>query len=308
VGNPLQLSLNTFFSRSAEDGFNQEGGGTAFFRLTRTPPIVDLARTDSRGRLLIRPNLQGGGAQNENALYSLQNVGRLDVNEPLPRELPGELHAGGVVRGRRVARLRQPEPERARLHEPRLPHHGPEPEHANNGSLQNYAGGQESVNGSVGIAFPNVKALPDLLITPTRARSTCSRTTTSASRRARSSREQRRGPAQLAAGPAHGQAIRQSTRQLTYQGGLQLEYKERYILTATRGATATRRSAPGSGGPPTAASPVTGSRRTSRSSARCRTRSTCSSSRRTTGRRGCSRRSRRSTRPTRSARAARSRR
>jgi len=233
VGNPLQLSLNTFFSRSAADGFNQEGGGTAFFRLTRTPPIVDLARTDSRGRLFIRPNLQGGGAQNENALYSLQNVGRLDINSrylgnfranytpvswfaadaSLGYDNLNQNGRGFTNRGFRTT--------------------GPNPSTQNNGSLQNYAGGQESVNGSAGIAFPNVKALPDLLITPTARVQYLQQDNNfrfaSGSQLAVSNVEdlQNSQQAQLTA-----QAIRQSTRQLTYQGGLQLEYKERYILTA----------------------------------------------------------------------------
>jgi len=81
VTDKLSFSAQTFFSRSQQDGFNQEDGGGAFFRLTRTPPLVDLTRTDSLGRLLIRSNLQGAGSQNENALYSLQNVDRLDERD-----------------------------------------------------------------------------------------------------------------------------------------------------------------------------------------------------------------------------------
>ena len=82
VTDKFSFSANTFFSRSQQDGQNEEnGGGSVFFRLTRVPPLVDLTRTDSRGRLFIRPNLQGAGLQNENPLYALQNIDRLDQND-----------------------------------------------------------------------------------------------------------------------------------------------------------------------------------------------------------------------------------
>jgi TonB-linked SusC/RagA family outer membrane protein len=81
VNDKFSFNANTFFSRSNKDGFNQEDGGGAFFRLTRTPPLVDLTRTDSLGRILVRSNLQGAGSQNENALQSLQNIDRLDVTD-----------------------------------------------------------------------------------------------------------------------------------------------------------------------------------------------------------------------------------
>src|SRR5687767_430812 len=67
------FGLNTYFARDRKDGFDQEDGGGAFFRLTRAPPIANLDQRDSRGRLFIRPNLQGGGSQNYNPLYYLEN-------------------------------------------------------------------------------------------------------------------------------------------------------------------------------------------------------------------------------------------
>ncbi len=67
------FDFTTAFAHDTKDGFQEEDGGTAFFRLTRTPPIVDLQAVDTRGRLYIRPNLQGGGSQNFNPLYELQN-------------------------------------------------------------------------------------------------------------------------------------------------------------------------------------------------------------------------------------------
>ena len=229
VGNPLQLSLNTFFSRSTADGFNQEGGGGAFFRLTRTPPIVDLSRTDSQGRLLIRPNIQGGGSQNENALYSLQNIGRLDINNRFlgnfrANYTPATWFATDASLGydnlSQNGRQFQNRGFRTTASSPE-----------NNGRLSNYAGGLQSINGSAGIAFPNVKAFPEFLITPT----------------ARVQYLQQDGDFRLASGSQlavsdvedlnnsqqaqlSASAIRQSVRQLTYSGGLRFEYKERYIL------------------------------------------------------------------------------
>lgn len=81
VNDKLTFSANTYYARTETDGLNQEDGGGAFFRLTRVPPIVNLLRTDSLGRLFIRPNLQNGGSQNENPLYPLSNVDRADQTD-----------------------------------------------------------------------------------------------------------------------------------------------------------------------------------------------------------------------------------
>jgi TonB-linked SusC/RagA family outer membrane protein len=67
------IDFTSAYSHDTKDGFQQEDGGGAFFRLTRVPPIVNLSATDALGRLYIRPNLQGGGSQNYNPLYYLQN-------------------------------------------------------------------------------------------------------------------------------------------------------------------------------------------------------------------------------------------
>jgi len=69
----FNFGLNTYFARDKKDGFDQEDGGGAFFRLTRAPPIADLNARDAFGRLFIRTNLQGGGSQNYNPLYYLEN-------------------------------------------------------------------------------------------------------------------------------------------------------------------------------------------------------------------------------------------
>ncbi len=82
VNDKFSFNANTFFSRSSQDGLNQEdGNGNAFFRLTRVPPLANLLRTDSLGRLLVRNNLQSAGVQNENPLYSLQNIDRNDETD-----------------------------------------------------------------------------------------------------------------------------------------------------------------------------------------------------------------------------------
>ncbi len=73
IGARWTASLTSYFARGQKDGFNQEDGGSAFFRLTRQVPIANLEAVDSRGRLFIRPNLGGGGTQNYNPLYLLQN-------------------------------------------------------------------------------------------------------------------------------------------------------------------------------------------------------------------------------------------
>jgi TonB-linked SusC/RagA family outer membrane protein len=79
IGTKWQFSVNSFASRSTSDGSNQEEGGRSFFRLTRTPAIVDVTKRDTLGRLYIRPNLTAGGNQNENPLYWLQNEDREDI-------------------------------------------------------------------------------------------------------------------------------------------------------------------------------------------------------------------------------------
>ncbi len=75
IGSAWRVGLRTYYSRSKEDGINQDGGGVAFFRLTRSPAIANLLANDTLGRLHVRTNMQAAsGVQNENPLYSLQNV------------------------------------------------------------------------------------------------------------------------------------------------------------------------------------------------------------------------------------------
>ena len=73
------ISANSYFSRSTQDGLNQQEGGQGWFRLTRTPAIVDITQRDTLGRLYIRTNLGAGGVQNENPLYTFDQIDRSDV-------------------------------------------------------------------------------------------------------------------------------------------------------------------------------------------------------------------------------------
>ncbi len=73
VTSKWNFDFTSSYSHDTKDGFQEEDGGTAFFRLTRVPPISNLEATDAFGRLFIRSNLQGGGSQNFNPLYELQN-------------------------------------------------------------------------------------------------------------------------------------------------------------------------------------------------------------------------------------------
>ena len=70
----MNLALRTYYSRSGTDGFDQDGGGNAFFRLTRTPAIADITQLDTLGRLYVRPNIQSQGSQNENPLITLSSI------------------------------------------------------------------------------------------------------------------------------------------------------------------------------------------------------------------------------------------
>src|SRR2546428_2811732 len=79
IGTDWNFAFRTSYSRSTADGLNQEEGGNAFFRLTRVPAIVNILERDTLGRLYIRPNLQGGGSQNENPLSTLYQTMRNDV-------------------------------------------------------------------------------------------------------------------------------------------------------------------------------------------------------------------------------------
>src|SRR5438034_158670 len=79
IGTDWNIAFRTSYTRSTADGVNQEEGGNSFFRLTRVPAIVNILQRDALGRLYIRPNLQGGGSQNQNPLSTLYQTRRTDV-------------------------------------------------------------------------------------------------------------------------------------------------------------------------------------------------------------------------------------
>ncbi|HET7039054.1 MAG TPA: SusC/RagA family TonB-linked outer membrane protein, partial [Gemmatimonadales bacterium] len=72
LGNMVQLGIRSYYSHAVEDGENFEGGsGNAFFYLTRAPAAANLLARDTLGRLHVRTNLQSGGLQNYNPLHQL---------------------------------------------------------------------------------------------------------------------------------------------------------------------------------------------------------------------------------------------
>ena len=79
INDQWSAEVSSYVARARQDGSNQEEGGAGFFRLTRTPALADITQRDTLGRLYIRPNLGSAGVQNENPLYSFENVDRDDV-------------------------------------------------------------------------------------------------------------------------------------------------------------------------------------------------------------------------------------
>ena len=72
IGQKMTLQATSFYSTSVDDGGNQEGGN-GFFRLSRSPAFVNMNARDAQGRLYIRSDPLAQGSQNENPLYDLQN-------------------------------------------------------------------------------------------------------------------------------------------------------------------------------------------------------------------------------------------
>jgi TonB-linked SusC/RagA family outer membrane protein len=89
IGTDWNFGFRTSYTRSTQDGLNQEEGGQAFFRLTRVPAIVNILERDTLDRLYIRPNLQGGGSQNENPLSTLYQTFREDLTNRFLGSLTG---------------------------------------------------------------------------------------------------------------------------------------------------------------------------------------------------------------------------
>jgi TonB-linked SusC/RagA family outer membrane protein len=68
LGGNWTLSVRAYYAR-----VEQDNNGGAFFSLTRQPAYADLLRTDNLGRLFVRSNAQVQGDQNENPLYSISS-------------------------------------------------------------------------------------------------------------------------------------------------------------------------------------------------------------------------------------------
>ncbi len=72
LGGNWTLSVRAYYAKVTQDNALSNGGtggGGAFFDLSRQPAYTDLLRTDSYGRLFVRSNAQVQGAQNENPDY-----------------------------------------------------------------------------------------------------------------------------------------------------------------------------------------------------------------------------------------------
>jgi TonB-linked SusC/RagA family outer membrane protein len=80
IGTQWTIGLTASYSRSNNDGANNDGGNNAFFLLTRQPAPANMLARDTLHRLYIRPNLQTGGGQNSNPLYSFANALRTDIS------------------------------------------------------------------------------------------------------------------------------------------------------------------------------------------------------------------------------------
>ncbi len=231
VGSQLQVNLSTFYSRSDQDGFNQEGGGGAFFRLTRTPPIVDLSRRDSQGRLLVRPNIQGGGAQNENPLYPLQNIKRLDINNRFVGALTTRYTPLTWLAADASFGYDQLNQNGRGIENKGYRTTGPAAVTRNLGLISNYAAGGRSLNASAGLAMPSLTPVRDLKVSPSARVQYLQQDQDF--RWGRGQRLSASGTEDLQntqQSTLFAEAFRTSVRQLTYSGGVNLEYKERYIL------------------------------------------------------------------------------
>jgi TonB-linked SusC/RagA family outer membrane protein len=66
LGNNWTLSVRAYYARVEQDNYSG-----AFFTLTRQVAYADLLRTDSFGRLFVRSNAQAQGSQNENPDYEM---------------------------------------------------------------------------------------------------------------------------------------------------------------------------------------------------------------------------------------------
>ncbi len=67
LGGNWTLSVRAYYAKVGQDNaMSSSGSGDAFFDISRQPAYADLLRTDSYGRLFVRSNAQVSGAQNIN--------------------------------------------------------------------------------------------------------------------------------------------------------------------------------------------------------------------------------------------------
>jgi TonB-linked SusC/RagA family outer membrane protein len=73
LGNNWTLSVRAYYATVSQDNSNAAGGsGNSFFQLTRQPAYADLLQRDKFGRLFVRSNVEVQGAQNANPDYFLE--------------------------------------------------------------------------------------------------------------------------------------------------------------------------------------------------------------------------------------------
>jgi TonB-linked SusC/RagA family outer membrane protein len=235
VGTKVTINAQLQYSRTSEDGFNQDGSQGAFFRLTRSQPIVDLTRTDSRGQLLVRTNLQSAGTQNENPLYALQNIQRWDyrnrvVGSASARFTPATWFNADAQFGVDNQDLsgRQFWDRGFRVASPTaIPN-------TSNGNIFNYSQGNRSVNGAAGFSLPNISPWKSLTVTPNARvlylQQDFDQRNVGGNQLTVSAVENITNALQTSLG---GTTTRTSIRQLTYLTGLRAELNDRYVLDAS---------------------------------------------------------------------------
>jgi TonB-linked SusC/RagA family outer membrane protein len=74
VGEDWTFGMRTYYSAALFDGRNDDPGG-GFFRATRNPVGVNLLRRDAQGRLFVRSNPMAQGDQNYNPIYAFASYG-----------------------------------------------------------------------------------------------------------------------------------------------------------------------------------------------------------------------------------------
>jgi TonB-linked SusC/RagA family outer membrane protein len=74
VGEDWTFGMRTYYSAALFDGRNDDPAG-GFFRATRNPVGVNLLRRDAQGRLFVRSNPMAQGDQNYNPIYAFSSYG-----------------------------------------------------------------------------------------------------------------------------------------------------------------------------------------------------------------------------------------